>query len=112
MTLTGYGTFPPFPELLCFLNIYLFAVRSFVCVCTQLQYGKYSIGDGESFSSLAQLVNYYRSHPMSDKSGIKVTLKQVEFISHTTTTLVYVGQLNRHSCAPTFVIESEISHCL
>jgi protein tyrosine phosphatase len=41
-----------------------------------VQNGQYSIGDGKKFNSLAQLVNYYRSNEMQDKSGVRLTLKQ------------------------------------
>lgn len=41
------------------------------------QDGKYGIGDGNLFTSLSELVNFYRRNNMKDKSGIEVTLRQV-----------------------------------
>lgn len=45
-------------------------------VCLQ-QDGKYDVGGGERFDTLADLVDHYKKNPMVEKSGIVVHLKQV-----------------------------------
>ena len=47
-----------------------------VDVCLQ-QDGKYDVGGGERFDTLADLVDHYKKNPMVEKSGIVVHLKQV-----------------------------------
>lgn len=42
-----------------------------------LQEGKYDVGGGERFDTLADLVDHYKKNPMVEKSGIVVHLKQV-----------------------------------
>lgn len=44
--------------------------------CPQ-QDGKYDVGGGERFDTLADLVDHYKKNPMVEKSGIVVHLKQV-----------------------------------
>lgn len=39
--------------------------------------GKYDVGGGERFDTLADLVDHYKKNPMVEKSGIVVHLKQV-----------------------------------
>lgn len=41
------------------------------------QDGKYDVGGGERFDTLADLVEHYKKNPMVEKSGIVVHLKQV-----------------------------------
>lgn len=41
------------------------------------QDGKYDVGGGERFDTLADLVDHYKKNPMVEKSGIVVHLKQV-----------------------------------
>lgn len=48
-----------------------------VDVCPQ-QDGKYDVGGGERFETLAELVDHYKKNPMVEKSGIVVHLKQVQ----------------------------------
>lgn len=43
------------------------------------QDGKYDVGGGERFDTLADLVDHYKKNPMVEKSGIVVHLKQVRF---------------------------------
>lgn len=39
--------------------------------------GKYDVGGGERFDTLADLVDHYKKNPMVERSGIVVHLKQV-----------------------------------
>lgn len=48
------------------------------CLCFVQQDGKYDVGGGERFDTLADLVDHYKKNPMVEKSGIVVHLKQVE----------------------------------
>ncbi|KAK7884827.1 hypothetical protein WMY93_027950 [Mugilogobius chulae] len=45
-------------------------------VMIRYQDGKYDVGGGERFDTLADLVDHYRKNPMVEKSGIVVHLKQ------------------------------------
>ncbi|XP_072305708.1 tyrosine-protein phosphatase non-receptor type 11b isoform X1 [Eucyclogobius newberryi] len=45
-------------------------------VMIRFQDGKYDVGGGERFDTLADLVDHYRKNPMVEKSGIVVHLKQ------------------------------------
>ncbi|XP_061913531.1 tyrosine-protein phosphatase non-receptor type 11b isoform X1 [Entelurus aequoreus] len=45
-------------------------------VMIRCQEGKYDVGGGERFDTLAELVEHYRRNPMVEKSGIVVHLKQ------------------------------------
>ncbi|XP_035239343.1 tyrosine-protein phosphatase non-receptor type 11b isoform X1 [Anguilla anguilla] len=45
-------------------------------VMIRCQDGKYDVGGGERFDSLADLVEHYKKNPMVEKSGIVVHLKQ------------------------------------
>lgn len=42
--------------------------------------GKYDVGGGERFDTLADLVDHYKKNPMVEKSGIVVHLKQVRMV--------------------------------
>jgi len=54
---------------------------SFLCIWSinvwLQQDGKYDVGGGERFDTLADLVEHYKKNPMVEKSGIVVHLKQV-----------------------------------
>ena len=43
--------------------------------------GKYDVGGGEKFNDLTDLVEHYRTHPMTEKSGTVVQFKTVSCIS-------------------------------
>ncbi|MEQ2301680.1 protein tyrosine phosphatase, non-receptor type 11, partial [Ameca splendens] len=45
-------------------------------VMIRYQEGKYDVGGGERFDTLADLVEHYKKNPMVEKSGIVVHLKQ------------------------------------
>uniref|UniRef100_A0A3B3WGQ5 protein-tyrosine-phosphatase n=1 Tax=Poecilia mexicana TaxID=48701 RepID=A0A3B3WGQ5_9TELE len=45
-------------------------------VMIRFQEGKYDVGGGERFDTLADLVDHYKKNPMVEKSGIVVHLKQ------------------------------------
>lgn len=49
---------------------------SFLVLLRQLD-GKYDVGGGERFDTLADLVEHYKKNPMVEKSGVVVHLKQV-----------------------------------
>lgn len=57
--------------------ILLFLSFGLNCLCFVQQDGKYDVGGGERFDTLADLVDHYKKNPMVEKSGIVVHLKQV-----------------------------------
>ena len=67
------------------------------------QDGKYDVGGGERFDTLADLVDHYKKNPMVEKSGIVVHLKQVSSLlphplSMLTTTVTPTLNTNKYSC--------------
>ena len=66
------------------------------------QDGKYDVGGGERFDTLADLVDHYKKNPMVEKSGIVVHLKQVSSLlphplSMLTTTVTPTLNINKYT---------------
>lgn len=71
---------------MCFLHIFrretITMVNQLVINCLSFPQldGKYDVGGGERFDTLADLVDHYKKNPMVEKSGIVVHLKQVRTV--------------------------------